>query len=715
MADVLYELEYSVNTSALDKAEARLKRFEAAMERSSATASKLQSALSGMGSGGVLRSSSAGGPGVVRSSGGGRGLFGKSDFEALARAAQKQEEKLAGMQWRNIAKAEAARVRAERQVAREATRSGKEQERQQRAIFRERDRHVRSWQRDEDRAQRARDRSDAANRRVIDRWKNKAYQRDIRHLTDVRDANTRMLDQLKGAGLGLGAGLLGAGALAIGGLMSFGDRAVQVMGERDTSLRNYTALMGGDRERAGLEYYRAQQFARKTDFTESSVTKAQSSLIAQGFRGDELYRTLFAAADLSSLSDEDKSEALKGVVRALGQIKAKGRLQAEEMNQIAEHAPLGRDRWFEEIQRGLGLKDRKAVEALMQKGGVSADVGISAFQRATLGQLGTEKLGQFSTQSAGSITSLLSNLQEAQSMLAKSFDSDTLPAMARFRESLTQLSSQFDVSTKAGQNLAFVYKDVANTAVEAKAAFAGFKSEFFRSFADSYRRERERQIANGNLGWQTPEGYLGAKAARNKDAVEQFGKTLGGSGSLAAKAMDSDVAYNALKMTTGVLRFYGDVVSGRNPFSERARTEMLPGAASDDGYGLQNWVPRSLSRQEEAYKPPTMTELSKAKVYEKSVGLTIPTVKMPTRSQRARVASSGHSSAGSGGGGSSGGSGDDHSVRIGTQVTVQQMTLQVTVPAQPGMTPQAMSTMIGESVREALVREVGRGARRPRV
>ena len=32
MADVLYELEYSVNTTGLDKGEARLKRYDQAME-----------------------------------------------------------------------------------------------------------------------------------------------------------------------------------------------------------------------------------------------------------------------------------------------------------------------------------------------------------------------------------------------------------------------------------------------------------------------------------------------------------------------------------------------------------------------------------------------------------------------------------------------------------------------------------------------------------
>lgn len=689
MADLLYEMEFEVKTSSIDKAEHRLKRFDAAMERSSGVAKELQRTISTIGTGGGRIGGSGG---VVRSSSAGSGPV--MGIDAETRRVFAFQRRMHGQ-----------RMREEREY------------------IRERDRHIKNWTRDDERARRDRERGDAkAHREALKVKRDEAkanreyirerdrhlrnWQRDERRAglqrygLEQRIATLRSQSSTGGSYGGLaalGGGIIGVGALAFRGLSAFGDTAVQAMGERDSAVRNYTALMGGNRGSAELEYYRAQQFARRTDFTESAVTKAQSSLIAQGLRGDELYRTLFAASDLSSLSGDDKSEALKGVVRALGQIKAKGRLQSEEINQISEHAPLSREKWMEEIRIGLGLKDRRAVEKAMQKGEVSADVGLSAFQRATLSQLGTNKLGQFSTQSAGSLTSLISNLEEAQSMLAKSFNSETLPAVERFKASLTDLGSQFDVSTKQGKDLAFVYKDMANTAIEAKTQWAAFKAGFLGTFSEAYRRNKE----------SGPAVDLALQAARQKDVSEQFGKNVGAVVGEAGVRSPTEALSSIQRDINSVATAWRNWRSGKASFfGADQRAEMLTSAeAAPETYQSRFYKPLT----SEPYGPPTSAKATAVDI----VGM--------LRSRRARVAVSGAASAGSAGGspGASGGAsggGDDHSVRIGTQVTIQGgLTVQVTVPAQPGMTPQAMSTMIGESVREALVREVGRGARRPRV
>jgi len=81
-----------------------------------------------------------------------------------------------------------------------------------------------------------------------------------------------------------------------------GDYAVKAMGERSATIRGYTQLLGGDKKQANLEYYRAQQFSQKTDFTSETIEKSQARLMAQGFRGKDLYATLFSAADLAAIS-----------------------------------------------------------------------------------------------------------------------------------------------------------------------------------------------------------------------------------------------------------------------------------------------------------------------------------------------------------------------------------------------------------------------------
>lgn len=91
---------------------AKARTFEGAMRRAAQTAAQMQRTVR------FFESIGRGG-----SSGGGsrRGgtFFGKSDFEALGRAAQKEQEKLAALQWKNIAKTEAARVKAAAAAARD--------------------------------------------------------------------------------------------------------------------------------------------------------------------------------------------------------------------------------------------------------------------------------------------------------------------------------------------------------------------------------------------------------------------------------------------------------------------------------------------------------------------------------------------------------------------------------------------------------------------
>jgi hypothetical protein len=94
----------------------------------------------------------------------------------------------------------------------------------------------------------------------------------------------------------------GLGSVArLAGLASVGGSyAISAMGERSATIRAYTQLTGS-KEQANLELYRAQSFAQKTDFTSEAIEKSQARLMAQGFRGQELYSTLFAASDLAAI------------------------------------------------------------------------------------------------------------------------------------------------------------------------------------------------------------------------------------------------------------------------------------------------------------------------------------------------------------------------------------------------------------------------------
>ena len=341
---------------------------------------------------------------------------------------------------------------------------------------------------------------------------------------------------------------------AVNALGQFGDSSIKAFGERTSTIRGYTTFLGGDRGQAELEFYRAQQFAQKTDFTSQTIEQGQSRLLAQGFRGHDLYATLFAASDLAAASPDDKNETLKRVTMALGQIKAKGKLQSEELTGQLAEAGLSTTLVREEIRKALGLKNIGAVDKKISAGEVSADVALPAIQRAILAQLHTTKAGEFATSSAGSLTSLISNRDEAFKNLLKSFDADeALPAIGRYKDALRDQSAQLDIATRSGKNMTLVLQDISNQAIEGKAAWTEFSTGFLESFGRTYASTL-RTINPGSLD-------------DSSKSIETFGQSIGKLGSVTAIAVHS---FDGL--ATRIANF-ADLVTGES--YERRRREVV--------------------------------------------------------------------------------------------------------------------------------------------
>ena len=318
---------------------------------------------------------------------------------------------------------------------------------------------------------------------------------------------------------------LSVGAAAWSAFDRGGDFAIKAMGERSASIRAYTQLLGGDKKGAALEYYRAQEFSQKTDFSSLQIEQAQARLMAQGFRDKDLYATLFSAADLAAIMPGDKNQTLERVTMALAQIKGKGKLQGEELTGQLAEAGLNTSLVKQQLAKSLGIKVGD-VDKRMSKGEITSDVAIPAIQRAILAQLGTSKAGEFATGSAGSLTALISNRDESIQNLLKGFDADAnLPGMDRYKKALQEQGKLFDINSKTGRELSLVIQDLSNAAVDAKSGWAEFTSGFIESFADSYNREARR----------TGRDFEG-DAARATDALERLGRTLGALGTVAAAA-----------------------------------------------------------------------------------------------------------------------------------------------------------------------------------
>ena len=114
------------------------------------------------------------------------------------------------------------------------------------------------------------------------------------------------------------------------------------------------------------------------------------------FKDTEAKKLLALGADMQALGNS--ADDVQGIFRAIGQIKSKGRLQAEEMLQLAERG-VSQELVVEAIaqQRGItgtDLEIKTQVLALQQQGQVTAAEFMTAFEKAINKKLGQSKIGE---------------------------------------------------------------------------------------------------------------------------------------------------------------------------------------------------------------------------------------------------------------------------------------------------------------------------------
>lgn len=318
------------------------------------------------------------------------------------------------------------------------------------------------------------------------------------------------------ATVALGAVVVGASAAGMA-LSKLDDIAVKAFGERTSTLRAYTTILG-DSKQAQIEYAKANELASKTELTSASTLKAQQALIVAGFRGSDLTNALTASMDVTAAKQPAERElTMERMGRAFSQIYAAGKLRGQELNQLAE-AGVSRRGVLEIIGKG----DTGKAEKMVSEGQVSAQEGIAAVQQAILNSLGTKKLGEFATAASGSMGGLLSNRSEALDILLKTFDGETTPAVIRFKEALTDQTNALAVSSATGEGLVMMLSDFTSITANVKTIWTDFSSSFLDSFVESYNEAREGS---------------GAFIAMT-DGVKSLGTTLGKVGSVVGDLTD---------------------------------------------------------------------------------------------------------------------------------------------------------------------------------
>lgn len=184
------------------------------------------------------------------------------------------------------------------------------------------------------------------------------------------------------------------------GIVGAGIASVKLAADMEQTTMSFETLLGSGEE-AERMVKRLTDFAAKTPFQMPGVTKSTQQLLAYGFSAESVIPILTSVGDaVSGLGGTE--EDMQSVIRALGQIQAKGKVSAEEMNQLAEKGING----WKYLAEAAGVSVAE-IQQLAQKGALNAGASIQAI----LDGMGRQFQGGMEKQSQ-TINGLLSTIQD---------------------------------------------------------------------------------------------------------------------------------------------------------------------------------------------------------------------------------------------------------------------------------------------------------------
>ncbi|BDG16948.1 tape measure protein [Thermus brockianus] len=196
--------------------------------------------------------------------------------------------------------------------------------------------------------------------------------------------------------------------LLLAGAAGYGAKLViDAVSFKENTLIAFQTLLGS-REEAERMMREAVRFAAGTPFETRVVIDAYQRLLTSRFKPAEIPVVLKAVGDLAALKGFSE-EIIDRALRAIGQIRAKQRLQGEELDQLAEAGvPLGRV--YEVLGRRLGVTAEQARK-LQEAGRISADLGVVAVLETIRDTISGGRLGSLIDGFSRSISGLWSTLR----------------------------------------------------------------------------------------------------------------------------------------------------------------------------------------------------------------------------------------------------------------------------------------------------------------
>lgn len=377
---------------------------------------------------------------------------------------------------------------------------------------------------------------------------------------------------------GIAGGIAGATTAALSTMLALvgaaGDLAARLSGAvlemiafREASIATL-GLMSGARsaqERQAIgrqEFAWARQFARETPLDVRDVIGLRTQAATAGFQGTQARDVVMAAADVGAASPTNPMAAQR-FTTAIGQVRSKGRLQMEEVNQLTE-AGVGRDAIFAQLARARGMtgtaaQNNQRIADLMRRGQITGEQGTAAILAAVRERSGGQ-LGGLARSGGGTLMGTLSNLQGAFADFVFGIENiENLPGLVALKKTLNSIVDVLTGTGPTATRLREVFASIVDEAssfaasIGGKGGVEGIINRALDLFEEWYPLVRDVLGAFASAGWDALVAGLGdlgrelGAMGQDREGTVRFAQELGASlGTLLAFGIRTTAAVAAL-------------------------------------------------------------------------------------------------------------------------------------------------------------------------
>lgn len=208
----------------------------------------------------------------------------------------------------------------------------------------------------------------------------------------------------------------------------------------------------GSQDMAENAWAKAKATSLQTGMGLRETAASMNQLLAVGFRLDMADTLIKQMADLKTLNP---AANLEGIARAIGQIKNTGRLQGDELMQLAD-AGLSTEGVYKQLEKQTG-KTRAEILKMQAAGQITSDMAIKAIQDSMSEQTGKAP-GELAAEAAQkTLTGAFGKLMAVKDAFVDNLSFDFTP-ISRFLDKVSTA-----LSGDAGKALGAAFEDLFNT------------------------------------------------------------------------------------------------------------------------------------------------------------------------------------------------------------------------------------------------------------